>query len=771
MKYLAFLIFLLFYALSEAQIRKNYDLLDLNAQIRIYPMDKIVQGVAVYDFVATKNTDSIMIDAPEISISKVKIGCFKAKFNQFKKYLIIKKKFRKGKNYTLKIKYTSRPKSAMYFVGWHNLGRKQVWTQGQGKDNSHWLPSNSDQNDKFTWKLSIDFPKDYQVISNGTKIAEKELNNSIKRHVFKQSEPAPAYLMFIGAGKYISQTLMSDSGVKIYNYQYPDKLKNDRTYYKSKEIFDFLENEIGMKYPWKNYKQIPVENFLYGGMENVSATSFSSNRYMVDSIAFADINYLNVNAHELTHQWFGDLVTGANPEDHWLHESFATYYARLSDRHFFGKNYSDFEIYRYDQQIINAAKTDTIPLLNGKASSLTFYQKGARIIQMMRSELGDKNYKKIIQKYLEDFAYKNATTSDFKRILYKVTKDSLNSFFKLWFASAQIPEYVLIQKKDSILFKQNTAQLPLKFLIISKNKKYELTQSQNFKLPDYKNILAVIPNPDNQKLAQINFKRDTAWIINQILFSPNFTDKLKALKEIREWKLKSKYHIYNQLIEQKNYYPIYGEILKQIAQKSDSSSLAIIKKLFKKDLKTRQEIARSMNFIPKSLKDEYLSLLNDPSYLTIEATLWRSWFNLEKERFMILNKTKNITGFNSHNVRIWWLLLSYLTKDYQPENKQKILDELIDYGSENYNNATRSYAFMIQEQLQQVPKNEIYNLIKASFHFDWRLHQQARRRLKIIYHTYANKNMIFDVLKDFDLEKQKFIKEMLFKSKYKDLLK
>jgi aminopeptidase N len=68
-------------------------------------------------------------------------------------------------------------------------------------------------------------------------------------------------------------------------------------------MFDFLEKEIG-EVPLKVYKQIPVRDFLYAGMENTSATVFSS-RYVVDSTGFEDRNYTNVNAHELAHQWFG----------------------------------------------------------------------------------------------------------------------------------------------------------------------------------------------------------------------------------------------------------------------------------------------------------------------------------------------------------------------------------------------------------------------------------------------------------------------------------
>ena len=93
-----------------------------------------------------------------------------------------------------------------------------------------------------------------------------------------------------------------------------------------------------MKYPWKIYRQIPVRDFLYAGMENTTSTIFSQD-FVVDSIGFNDKNYINVNAHELAHQWFGDLITSQSSKHHWLQEGFATYYALLAERQLFGDDY------------------------------------------------------------------------------------------------------------------------------------------------------------------------------------------------------------------------------------------------------------------------------------------------------------------------------------------------------------------------------------------------------------------------------------------------
>ena len=185
----------------------------------------------------------------------------------------------------------------MYFVGWENKGRNQIWTQGQGKYTSNWLPSIDDVNDKIEFDLKFVAPKDYQVLSNG--ILKSKTDNI--RHVlweYDMQKPMSSYLVAVAVGKYNKKTNISKSGIPLEYYYYPeDSLKVEPTYRFSKKMFDFLEEEIGFAYPWQNYKQVPVHDFLYSGMENTSLTIFSDD-FMVDEIGFNDKNYVNVNAHE-----------------------------------------------------------------------------------------------------------------------------------------------------------------------------------------------------------------------------------------------------------------------------------------------------------------------------------------------------------------------------------------------------------------------------------------------------------------------------------------
>src|SRR5690606_27719789 len=143
----------------------------------------------------------------------------------------------------------------------------------------------------------------------------------------------------------------------------------------------------------QEYKQVGVQDFLYAGMENTTLTIFSDS-YMVDSIAQKDQSYFNVNAHELAHHWFGNMVTETESTHHWLQEGFATYYALLAAKEIIGDDHFYLELYKSAMDLEAQAPES---LLNPKASSLTFYQRGAWVLVALRETIGDRSFKKTIK--------------------------------------------------------------------------------------------------------------------------------------------------------------------------------------------------------------------------------------------------------------------------------------------------------------------------------------------------------------------------------------
>lgn len=432
-----YLIFFFFSIISFAQQTTKVDFIECSATVAPHFDAKTIDGTVVYKFQVLSDIDSIRIDAKNMYFSDVAINGKSVNYKNNKKELILFEGYKKGRN-EVTFTYKAMPKQTLYFIG---VGEgQQIWTQGQGRYTSNWLPSFDDVNEKVVFNMSVDYESDFEVVSNGVLKSEKSNQNEGKTlHQFKMDKPMASYLVMLAIGNFDHTKIYSRSGIPLeMYYQSKDSDKFDYTYKDSKTIFDFLEKEIGVKYPWKIYRQIPVEDFLYAGMENTTSTIFAQD-FVVDASGFNDRNFLNVNAHELAHQWFGDLVTAKTGKHHWLQEGFATYYALLAERKVFGDDYFYYAMYKNSMLLRKEAKTDTIPILNEKASSYSFYQKGAWALFVIQESIGEKNFKKAVKNYLKKYQFKNVETADFLYEIAKVSDFDIVKFQKEWLEDFHFP--------------------------------------------------------------------------------------------------------------------------------------------------------------------------------------------------------------------------------------------------------------------------------------------------------------------------------------------
>lgn len=467
MKYLFFFIS----TLTFAQQTQFVDFKTVLGKIAINPNERTISGDVNYDFEVIKAIDTIKIDAQNMEFFSVKLNGKPIDFRNTQKELQIIYPFKKGKN-NLTFQYLAKPKQTVYFIGSESNDNLQIWTQGQGKYTSHWFPSFDDVNEKVVFNLNIKFKKGYQVISNGILKSKSELDG-LSVWQYQMQKPMSSYLLMLAIGKFEKFIQKSNSRVVLEMYLEPkDVTKFEPTYRDSKKMFDFLEKEIGVKYPWKIYKQAAVRDFLYAGMENTSATLFNT-RYVVDSIGFEDRSYTNVNAHELAHQWFGNLVTAESGKHHWLQEGFATYYALLAEKEIYGEDYFYSKLYESAQQLKFASRTDSIPVLNAKASSLSFYQKGAWALFVLHQEIGDKTFKKAIKNYLKKQAFQNVNTNDFFAEIKKISNYDLDNFSKVWLESTVFNT----QQANTLLLKNKLIQIVFE---VEKLKNKPLSEKKDF---------------------------------------------------------------------------------------------------------------------------------------------------------------------------------------------------------------------------------------------------------------------------------------------------
>ena len=499
------LLALFFINVSFAQQIDKVDFIKCDALVAPNHFEKSISGTITYEFKVKKAIDTIKIDAINMEFSEVAINGKSVKFKNSGKTLNLFEGFKKGKN-KLTFSYSAKPKQTLYFTGQdENL---QIWTQGQGRYTSHWLPSFDDVNEKVIFNISVEFDFDIfgenSIISNGN-LDYFEIYPPLSAFPdvwsFQMQKPMSSYLVMLAIGNFEKQTTTTKLGTPLEFYlDKNDVSKFEPTYRYSKEMFDYLEQEIGVKYPWGIYRQVPVRDFLYAGMENTTSTIFAQD-FVVDEIGFNDRNYINVNAHELAHQWFGDLITAQSGKHHWLQEGFATYYALLAERHLFGDDYFYEELNDYAEQLKRASKTDTIPVMNEKASSLSFYKKGAWALHVMREDIGAKNFQKAVKKYLKKYQYKNVNTDDFLKIVKDVSGYDVENFKRVWLEKPgfemEIAQKYLSKNKfiqDYFALKKSKKSLSELTEILKSNayypiKQYILYQTRNIPFEERKVIL------------------------------------------------------------------------------------------------------------------------------------------------------------------------------------------------------------------------------------------------------------------------------------------
>ncbi len=660
-----FFAFIFFSSILFAQQTKQVDFIKCSAILYPAVATKSISGTITYDFKVNQTIDTIKIDAKNMEFSNVMINDELVKFKNSGKSLDLFEGFKKGNN-TLTFSYAAVPKQTLYFTG--EVENLQIWTQGQGKYTSHWLPSFDDVNEKVIFGITINYYVDMDkfefnpiALSNGKLNFEKKTIrwsrgvNDITRH-YQMQKPMSSYLVMLAFGKFGMQEVKSKSGTPLEFYiDKNDYSKLEPTYRYSKELFDYLEGEIGVKYPWGIYRQIPVRDFLYAGMENTTSTIFSQD-FVVDSIGFNDRNYVNVNAHELAHQWFGDFITAQSGKHHWLQEGFATYYALLAERHLFGDDYFYEALNEYAEQLQQAAKTDSIPVLNEKASSLTFYKKGAWALHVLREDIGAKNFQKAVKKYLKKYQYKNVNTDDFLIIVKEVSGYDVEKFKQKWL---ETPGF------DRNLAQQylNKSQFIRDFNRVQKNR-YSLVELTN-------------------------------------------------------------------IMQSDAYYPIKQYIIYKIQQLPFHERKVLLEAaLATQNLQVRQAVAESLTVIPLDFKSSYEALLQDNAYVTKEVALINLCTNFPEERQRYLIQSKAIIGNNDKSFRMTWLALAYHTIGFSEKERLEFVNELQYYASEAFESSVRQTALDILLQLQPNTDEVAALLFKATSHYKWQFTLYARTKVR-----------------------------------------
>lgn len=763
---------------EDGRIREhNVDFIKMVLDVKLEPKQGKVTGLVKYDFKPIQYVvDTLFLNSPAIDVKKVLLDGVPVKFDTTEAGVTIRfaKSLDWNKQYKLDISYEAQPRKGIYFIGWNvdaknttanpYFTRKQVWTQGQGIDNRHWIPCYDDVNDKMVTETIITFDSSYTVISNGVLKSKKANADRTATWHYAMDKPMVPYLIMIGIDKFGYKDYKSKNGMVSRQYYYADRPETvEPTYRYSAEMMDWLSSEFGVKYPWQTYCNVPVQDFMYGAMENTTATIYGD-FYLNDKRSVIERPYYGTNAHELTHQWFGDYITEYSGQHHWLHESFATYYAKQFLRTRFGEDYYEAGKRGEANSAINADKTDRFPVAHTHGGSSRHYPKGSFVIDMLRYVVGDSLYKKCVTNYLKKHAYANVDNHAFMMAFMETAGVNLDWFFDQWVFRSGVPNYVVnYEKQDN----------RVAFYISQTHKVDELTDY--FKMPvvvevhfkdgtsqrvqqwishefdtiyvpisSTQQIAYTLFDPASNILKTVSFSKSFEELKAQALSAKHMLDRYDAVDAMQGIDIETKRAFLISLFDKNNYLSIQEEIISQLSKDTTAATLALMQKaLHDKEFLVRRAVINNIGDIPDYLLKDVEALLSDTSYVTIETTLRKLVKQYPENANRYLAQVKNLLGLNN-NVRIAYLELSAKQNNWTADNKE--LDELTEYTSNKYEFRTRVNALHAAERAGYANEKLMQNLFNASLYTNNRINGPASRTLKaLIAKSPENKKLADDV--------------------------
>jgi aminopeptidase N len=482
--------------------------------------------------------------------------------------ITLDKVYNNDQSYTVFIDYVAMPNKlkigedisssgdrGMYFINLDGKDKdkpKQIWTQGETECNSNWFPTINDTQEKMTQELNITVPNEFVSLSNGTLEFSSMNGDGTRTDSWRQEQPHSTYLTMLAVGNFtITKDKWRDKEVSYYTE--PAFASTARLVFgNTPQMMEFFSVKLGVDYPWDKYSQIVVRDFVSGAMENTSATVFYEGLNMSEG-EYIDQNQEDIISHELFHHWFGDLVTAESWANLPLNESFATYAEYLWNEFKYGREQADFKGFQDFSVYFGNKSKENVDVIRFDYADREHmfdeisYQKGGRIIHMLRNTVGDAAFFKALNLYLTRYAYKSAEIHDLRLVFEEVTGTDMNWFFNQWFLSSGHPVLNIQntfdpeRKEVSVTIRQNQdlSKTPLYRIPIAidiyfngKVERKEIVldkQKQSFVFP-----VATLPdlvNVDAEKyiLAEKSEVKNLQQNVFQYEHAPLFMDRLEAV--------------------------------------------------------------------------------------------------------------------------------------------------------------------------------------------------------------------------------------------------
>ncbi|MFM7425520.1 MAG: M1 family aminopeptidase [Elainella sp.] len=350
-----------------------------------------------------------------------------------------------------------KPQRGLYFIGpTADYPDKpvQVWTQGEDEDSRYWFPCFDYPGQLATSEIRVRVPQQYLAISNGELVSTATLGDE-KIYHWLQKEVHPSYLMTLAVGDFAE--LRDEWQGKPVTYYVEKGREADarRTMGDTPAMIEFFSQTYGYPYAFPKYAQVCVADFIFGGMENTSTTLLTDRCLLDERAALDNRNAESLVAHELAHQWFGDLVVIKHWSHAWIKEGAASYAEVLWTNRQYGpqeaayyyleeaRSYLSEDSSRYRRPMVTHIYREAIELYDRH-----LYEKGACVYHMIRAELGDELFFKAIHTFVQDNAHRTVETVDLLRAIEKASGRNLQFLFDQYVFRGGHPDYKVAYSWD-----------------------------------------------------------------------------------------------------------------------------------------------------------------------------------------------------------------------------------------------------------------------------------------------------------------------------------
>lgn len=457
MKRIDFKVFLVCFFAGTCFFAKaqDVDVLHYRYEISLSDDNDSIQGLATIKMVKKSDAPQVAFDLAGVKknrgmvvnkVSRLFGQSSPLPFQQKEDKVLITAEGKRGDTQTVVIYYRGIPTDGLIIS--KNKWGERTFFGDNWPDRAHqWLPCMDRPDDKASVEFIVTAPDHYKVVSNGIKLREQALGAGLRLTHWKEETPIPTKVMVVGVARFAVKQYADSSIVPTSAWVYPqDSTKGFYDYALAADIVKFFSRYIG-PYPFKKLANVQSKT-VFGGMENASAIFYAENSVTGDRQSEALV------AHEIAHQWFGNTATEKSFAHVWLSEGFASYLTHLYIEKNWGRDSFLKRMQADRQAIIRFAINSKQPVVDTVSKGMELlntnsYQKGSWVLHMLRQQVGDSVFQKIIQTYYQQYKGKNADSKDFQTVAEKVSGKDLTLFFYQWLHQPGVPQLSLILAKTN----------------------------------------------------------------------------------------------------------------------------------------------------------------------------------------------------------------------------------------------------------------------------------------------------------------------------------